>query len=469
MLKKLKTLIIWLVIFGLAAAVRLYRINNPVADWHSWRQADTAAVTRYYIQNGIDLLRPRFSDLSAYPSGLANPQGYRMVEFPFINALTAWLYHLPGFDRLSLVVFSRLVSILFSLGSIALLFLIVRRLSGRKTALLAALFMAALPFNVYYSRTILPEVPLVFFSLAAIYAALNTRLLLAGIFGALALLLKPYAVIFALPIGGYLWSRYKSSLLKNWQLYLGALIAVLPLFLWRRWIMQFPEGIPSYQWLLNSDNIRFKGAWLYWLFAERLGKLILGYWGMIFFGLGLVAKKIKAEGVVYYLWSLGLLIYFAVVASGNVHHDYYQIIAVPIVCIWLAKGTVDLLDRGKKNLLAYGLLIITLGFMLAFSWYEVRGYYNVNHWEIVAAGQTADRLLPPEAKVIAPYSQDTAFLYQINRSGWPVGGELEAKIKAGATHYISVNFDQETNDLMNHCQVLTKTNTYVIIDISACL
>ena len=40
----------------LGFVVRLYKINNPVADWHSWRQADTASVTRIYVQNGINLL-----------------------------------------------------------------------------------------------------------------------------------------------------------------------------------------------------------------------------------------------------------------------------------------------------------------------------------------------------------------------------------------------------------------------------
>ena len=43
--------------------VRLYKINNPIADWHSWRQADTSAVTRNYVKYGINLFfpfRPKF-------------------------------------------------------------------------------------------------------------------------------------------------------------------------------------------------------------------------------------------------------------------------------------------------------------------------------------------------------------------------------------------------------------------------
>ena len=42
-----------LLIFGFI--VRLYRIDNPVADWHSWRQADTSAVSRNYVKDGINI------------------------------------------------------------------------------------------------------------------------------------------------------------------------------------------------------------------------------------------------------------------------------------------------------------------------------------------------------------------------------------------------------------------------------
>src|SRR3989338_8729943 len=195
----------------LAAGVRLYRINAPLADWHSWRQADTTAVTRRYVQEGIDLLRPRYDDLSSIPSGRDNPQGYRMVEFPFVNALTAWLYGLFS-PPLEIHVFSRLVSIMFSLGS------------------------------------------LVFFSLGMLYFSVRNQILLATIFAALALLLKPYALFLFLPVAYWAFRHRRYT-------YLLLLLAVIPLLLWRFWIQQFPEGIPAFTWLLNGNGIRFKGAW----------------------------------------------------------------------------------------------------------------------------------------------------------------------------------------------------------------
>jgi len=75
----------------LSFLARFYKINNPVADWHSWRQADTASVTRIYIDEGIDLLFPRYHDLSSAQTGQLNPQGLRFVEFPLYNGLHAIL------------------------------------------------------------------------------------------------------------------------------------------------------------------------------------------------------------------------------------------------------------------------------------------------------------------------------------------------------------------------------------------
>jgi len=444
----------------LAAGVRLYRINTPLADWHSWRQADTAAVTRRYLQEGIDLLRPRYDDLSSIPSGRDNSQGYRMVEFPFVNGLTAWLYGLFS-PPLEIHIFSRLISIIFSLGSLIFLYLLVHHLSGWLEAILAIGVFALLPYNIYFSRTILPEVPLVFFSLGMLYFSVRNQILLATIFAALALLLKPYALFLFLPVAYWAFRHRRYT-------YLLLLLAVIPLLLWRFWIQQFPEGIPAFTWLLNGNGIRFKGAWFRWLFADRLGRLILGYFGLIPFGLGMLVKPEAKAGWFYHFWLLGILAYLAVFATGNVQHDYYQIIAIPIISIFVAQGLAFLLKPPAEfsKLICNLAFIICNLFILAFGWYHVRDYFNINHPEIVAAGQAADKLLPPDAKVIAPYQGDTAFLYQTNRRGWPIGGDINTKINLGATHYVTTTFDDEAKTLVRQYQIIKQTNSFIIIDLT---
>lgn len=489
-----KHYVLLIVILVVAFIVRLYRIDAPLADWHSWRQVDTAGVTREFLKNGIDLLHPRYMDISSIPSGQFNPRGWRMVEFPIVNGLVALVVKTANQFGVfgDLVVFERLMSIVFSLGSTVFLYAIVRMFLPETTALLSAAVFALLPFNIYFSRAVLPEPKLVFFSLMSSFCFVRflikgtdlqrsnlTRsdlfLLVLGTVGAaLATLLKPFWLIVFGP--ALLWiflvkERQNLFRLRPMLPFLfSVLLALAPFLLWRLWIQQFPSGIPASDWLFNAGGIRFRPAWFRWLFADRLGRLILGYWGMIPFVLGLLVRSEKKESWFFHWWLLGGLGYLVILASGNVTHDYYQAILIPAVSVFVAKGLAFLFRPPKifSSLTAYCVLLTAASFSLAFGWYHIRDYFNINHPEIVEAGKAADRLLPKDALVVAPYGGDTAFLYQTNRKGWPVGGAIDDKLSKGATHYVSVKFDEEENKLEQSCRVLEKTTRFVIIDLQPC-
>ncbi|TAK93195.1 hypothetical protein EPO05_07245, partial [Patescibacteria group bacterium] len=151
----------------LGFVVRLYRFDNPVADWHSWRQADTSSVSRNFAKDGFDLLHPRMDNISNVQSGLENPQGYFFVEFPLYNAAQAGLYKLIGV--LTLEEWGRLLSIVSSTLSTLFLFLIVARHSNKTVGLFAAFFYALTPYNIYYGRTILADTSMVMAMLGGIY------------------------------------------------------------------------------------------------------------------------------------------------------------------------------------------------------------------------------------------------------------------------------------------------------------
>jgi hypothetical protein len=464
--------------------VRLYRIDQPLADWHSWRQADTAAVARNYLENGLDLLRPRFDDLSSIPSGKPNPEGYRFVEFPLQGAIIAAAAKM--FSTWPLLMWGRLVSIGFSLTAAVLLYLLVRRHSGARLATLSLFFFLFLPFNVYYSRVILPEPLFVAFTLASLYlfdlliggwegdlAGTSSRRaverLIAGgalLATSLSLLIKPFAVFF--------WPVFlvrlvqKRSRKSTWVFVFGLLaLATAPFLAWRWWAGHFPEGIPAWDWLLNSNGIRLRPAWFRWLFGQRLGELVLGYWGTALLAIGLMRRPRGEESWYGHVWALGGLAYLVVFATGNVTHDYYQVILVPVLAVFLARGVDWLLfetPAGLSRAVVWTLTPLLVVFSLAFSWYYVRDYFNINNPAIVEAGEAVDTLVPPSAKVIAPYGGDTAFLFQTRRKGWPVGGDVAAKIARGAEFYVSVDPDSdEVKSLSQEYLVVEKTDGYVII------
>ena len=338
-----------ILILLLAFILRLYRVDNPVLDWHSFRQADTASVTREYVKHGIDLLRPKYDDLSNIQSGHDNLAGLRMVEFPILNGLTAVLIKLlPSLDE---ALIGRLISVGFSLISITALYLLVKDVSGQKIGLWSSLMMAVLPYSIYYSRVILPEPAMLACLLVSLWT-FNRWLKskrwqdygLSLITLTLGLLLKPY-VIFMVPIYLALGiTQQGRAFFKNIPIYIYPLLAVTPLLLWRDWITQFPEGIPASDWLLNGNGIRFRPAWFRWIFYERLTKMFLGWTGLLLCLPVLFKPYKKKEVVIYGAWWLGCLTYLSVFASGNVQHDYYQVLIIPILAITLGVGLVRLLN-----------------------------------------------------------------------------------------------------------------------------
>ena len=114
------------IILLIAFAVRLYKIDRPIADWHSWRQADTSAVARNFIKEGFNPFIPRYDDMSSQANGLDNPERYRFVEFPIYNSLIAAVWSQTGVNE----TYARLVTVFITLGSIIFLYLLVRHFSG---------------------------------------------------------------------------------------------------------------------------------------------------------------------------------------------------------------------------------------------------------------------------------------------------------------------------------------------------
>lgn len=472
-------MVVWVLVFVLSLAARLYRYDAPIADWHSWRQTDTAAVASLYVKDGIDILRPRYLDLSNIQSGKDNPQGLRMVEFPIYQAAAAAGAHLTGPETVE--AWLRGIAVIMSSAAAVALGVMVTGISGPATGIAAAVVWAILPYSMFYGRAILPDgiaasLAVIGIACASIANHQERRrqwalLITSAIFCALALLVKPTSLFLLAPIGLFVLRVPSGVRSKVGMLVVFGTVSIVPLLLWRWWIGHYPEGIPAYEWLFNEGNIRFKGAWFWWLFAKRLGELILGYWGLGFFIIGVAVRKKSFEAAVYSFLMAGMLAYFTVFARGNVQHDYYQVIVLPSIAMFVGKGITVLSGRNEVfgPVARVTMTIFTFAGMLAFSWYTVRTYYWINRMDIIEAGRRADEILPPEAKVIASNNGDTTFLYFINRQGWPLGFEIEDKIARGATHYVTVSVgeeDGETAALASEYTVLERTEQYAIIDLT---
>lgn len=461
-------ILIFLVIIFLGLILRGYKLFVPVADWHSFRQVDTVSVSRVFLEEGIDMLHPKYHDISNTQSGMFNPNGYRMVELPIYNLIITVLFQV--FPIFSLDVWGRIVSIITALVTSYFIFLLMKRFTNLRIGLLSTFVYLTIPFNIYFTRVILPEPMATMFSLGSLWFFISyldnkdiKKLLISSALMSIAILIKPYVFFYATPMIYLLFSDEGVKKIFKVKYIVFSLIIVLPFMLWRIWINQFPEGIPFWKWTMNGDGIRFKPAFFRWLYSERVGKLILGVWGTALFIFGLSGKDKKAR--FFQLLLLGVFFYFSIFATANVRHDYYQTIVVPAVVMIFSYGChifyTSSLGKTFKiisiSLILFLMSITTVGF--------VKEYYKINRPEIIKAGLAVRRIVPEDSLVIAPYNGDTAFLYQTRRKGWPVVDfPIEELIERGAEYFVSVDLGHyQTLEFAEKYEVIDRNNQYIIL------
>ncbi|HYK07912.1 MAG TPA: glycosyltransferase family 39 protein [Candidatus Eisenbacteria bacterium] len=477
-MKKLEIILLTLLLIG-AFTVRLYRFSGPIADWHSWRQADTSSVSRNFVKYGFDLLHPRIDNISNVQTDgkYENPKGYFFAEFPLYNTAQAGLYVLLG--HFTLEEWGRLVTIFSSLFVMIFIYLLCKKYASKTSGYFAVFFYAFLPFVIYYSRTILPASSMLATLLGSVYFfdlfldvqstgkkylffCISLFLITASI------LIMPYALFYALPFLYLLWKKFGFAFFLKWQIYAYLILAITPFVAWRLWMLQYPEGIPANDWLFNGGNIRFTGSFFYWLFAERMGRLILGYWGVALLVIGIIAKK---KHIGFFLsFFVSSLVYLTVIARGNVQHDYYQLVIMPSVVILLGLGSEFLFVSSKEVVNTYAgwvLLCVCCLFSIAFGWYSVRDFFNINNPNIVVAGKAVDRVTPKNAKILTFYNGDSTLLYQTNRFGWAsLEKPLEDMIKMGADYIVIPNpTPNDLNGFGKDYKVVAVTPQYLIINL----
>lgn len=109
-----------------------------------------------------------------------------------------FLYTLAAFFKLfgPTETAARLPNVIASLAGIAILYHIALELFDRRTAILSALFLTFSPFDLQFAPTAFTDPLMVALSLASCLLALKGRYLVAGVVIGLAVMTKPFAVLF---------------------------------------------------------------------------------------------------------------------------------------------------------------------------------------------------------------------------------------------------------------------------------
>lgn len=475
---KKKDYFILSVILIVAFIFRLYKINTPLADFHSWRQVDTAAVARNFVRNGFDLFHPKYDDLSNVQSGLDNPQGYRMVEFPIYNAIFAYLYKLMPF--FSLEVWGRLTTAIFSLIIIAVLYYFLLKENGRLSAIFGSFIYAVFPFFVFFSRVILPETASMAFLLLSVFffyfhadqegkkSKPAVYFLLSVLFASSALLIKPTILFFLFPIVFLFFRKYKLGFIKRFDFYLYFILVFIPLICWRFYIKNYPEGIPSSDWLFASTNtiqglksILFRPSFFRWIFFERINNIILGGYLTIFMVLGTFIKQRK-----YLLISflISALFYIFVFQGGNLQHEYYQTLILPVLAMMSGIG-VNFIFTAKKEFInpvfISFFVFLLVGFSFYFSYSKVIGYYQYSQ-ELVQEANIITSLTGVEDKIVTDRTGDTTLLYLADRRGAPAIFKEPVDLVNLGYKYLITSSDTQVTRMGSDYEVIFKNDKFTL-------
>jgi 4-amino-4-deoxy-L-arabinose transferase-like glycosyltransferase len=246
-----KKYIIYFILF-LACILRLYHIDFPVAGWHSWRQADTAAMARNFYENNFNLFYPQI-DWGGNTSGVVES------EFPIYSFAVAALYQIFGFNDM----WGRLLSVLFSLFTIYGLYLLIKKYISETVALWSAFIYAVIPLNIYYGRAFMPESAMLMCSVWGIYhfslwleSSAKKYFVLSAVFITLAVLLKIPTLYIGLPLLYLAWLRFGSKTLKTGSLWLFAIMVLVPVAAWYYHAHQiyFQSGLTFVIWDFGTDK-----------------------------------------------------------------------------------------------------------------------------------------------------------------------------------------------------------------------
>jgi hypothetical protein len=220
----------FVLILALSLALHSYRVAFPAWDYHNWRQSVTLMVARDFAEHGFRLLAPQVAWVSQ------SAPSYFSAEFSFMAILAALLYRFFGESDAA----GRLVVISFSLLGIWALYSLLRRHAGAGPAWCGAFIYAVLPYQIFFGRVFMPEVPAQALALAALdlldrwtFERKWQTLAAAALLASAAVLQKLTVAFLALPAAYLLWQVFGSRLFSHFETYLLAAAGV-PAALWYR-------------------------------------------------------------------------------------------------------------------------------------------------------------------------------------------------------------------------------------------
>ncbi len=385
-LKKVKiqyVLLALFIIFGFY--LRVYHIDFPSIGYHNMKENEYISESIFFNEQGDYLHRRTFNFY-----GLEDGPGYfeEYAQAPLIPYMTVIFWKILGEQ----IWIPRLIIILFFLGSIIVLYKLMKILTNNLyLSLLSSFLLTVMPLGIYFGRNVQPESPAMFFMLVAAYfyikwiKTLDKKEFLysmlavsaAGLFKLTFLIIGiPFLCLFPY---GELHKRYLKNKKDFVKESLFGLSGLLPLYIIQS-IFAFTivdKSKENVEISIKTFSDIFSSTYWHNIWPGLSSYIRDNYtwWFFWFAVIGLVLILMKRKSLLSKFaagYAISIPVYIGLLSGKIGGHAYYQMPFLPLICIlsayfFFSIGSV-LKQITKKDLAIFVpllLLLITIPEMTA--------------------------------------------------------------------------------------------------------
>jgi len=500
------------VVIVVVLAVRLMTINTPSLKWTAWKEIDYLYISQNYWKQGFDFLRPEVG----WP---AEPPRVTEMEIPLVPFAAALLYKAFGLSAYT----ARAVTLLAFMLLMIYTFKLAKRELGALTGILATFVAGVLPLSHPFGKLLFTEPSMIAMSVISLYYFAEwvdhehrKDWFLAFLAFTLTVSLKLESLYLFLPIAWIAFRKYGWDIKRYKNLVILITLTLILPVVWYRYAYYLEmtgahlfgifKGHDKSQTLTMLSNLH----WYRTMAGRVINGILGGFYGTGLFLIGLVAAVHLRKAGLFFAYLAAVLIYFALVAEGNIDAPYRQLPLIPSASVFVALGAqalialaVSLIRSIKEGFLSseshsvavwacLGLLLVIPVLKSQTIFMQDSPFYW-DRWEAArkiddfANDQTKLIVVGESTKHVGGYDLSPVLYYYANLQGWTLTpddwnmNKIDSLVTKGATLFVLVpSFDDPTavnyqpemstdplvNELLSKYRVLYSDQGYLIIDLT---
>lgn len=506
---RLQNLLLAVVII-VVLSVRLMTINTPSIKWTAWKEIDYLYISQNFWKQGFDFLHPEVG----WP---AEPPRVTEMEIPLVPFAAALIYKLFGFSVYTVRAVTLLAFILIMIYT----FKLAKREIGALGGILAAFVAGVLPLYNPFGKLLFTEPSMIAMSVISLYYFAEwvdherrRDGFLAFLVFTLTVSLKLESLYLFLPIAWIAFRKYGWEIKRYKNLaILIALALILPV-VWYRYAYYLEStgahlfGIFKGHNKSQTFSMLSNFHWYRTMAGRIINGILGGFYGTALFLVGLVAGIRTRKSALFFAYFAAVLVYFALVAEGNIDAPYRQLPIIPSISVFVAFGAQALIALGislfesirksfiqKENSVVVWICLALISVIPILKYQTIFTQDTPWHWDRWELARKIDPFADDHTKLIVVgeytkhvggYDLSPVLYYYANLQGWtltPVDwniDKIDSLINKGATLFVltpsyddptAVNYQPEVstvvlvNELTSKYQVLYSDQGYLILDL----